>query len=152
MAELVFQVKTFPDLNTTQLYEILRLRSAVFVVEQDCVYQDIDDQDRKAHHILGYLGTKLVAYARCFPPGIYFREAAIGRIVIDVEYRGRDFGNQLVERSVLVIENVYETSAIKISAQQHLTKFYNAHGFFEVGEGYLEDEIPHIAMEYRKKE
>lgn len=151
MKELVFQVNTFPELNTTQLYEILRLRSEVFVVEQDCVYQDIDGKDQQAIHVLGYIGTELVAYARCFAPGIYFEEAAIGRIVTDARFRGNNFGHALVERSIWVIKNRYETTAIKISAQQYLISFYNSLGFLEVGEGYLEDGIPHIAMQYKEE-
>lgn len=150
MKKLVFQVASFPELNTTQLYELLRLRSAIFVVEQDCVYQDIDGEDPKALHILGYFGMELVAYARCFPPGDFFKEAAIGRILTHPVYRGRRFGHQLVERAILAVKESYETEEIKISAQQYLIQFYRHHGFYEVGEGYLEDNIPHIAMKYKK--
>ena len=146
MQDLDIQLRSFEQLSIYQLYEILRLRSEVFVVEQDCVYQDIDNKDNKALHVLGFSGNQLVAYTRCFAPGFYFDEAAIGRVVVAAEYRKYGFGHKIMEASVKAIERHYETTAIKLSAQQYLTKFYNSHGFSETGEGYLEDGIPHIAM------
>lgn len=139
-------VKEFNQLNTSELYEILQLRAEVFVVEQNCVYQDIDGKDQKALHILGYIKEKLVAYTRCFQPGDYFKEAAIGRVVVKKSQRNFQLGHQIMEASIQVIQIHFNTYEIKISAQTYLKKFYNNLGFLETGKEYLEDEIPHIAM------
>lgn len=139
-------IKTFDELSLQELYDILQLRSEVFVVEQDCVYQDIDGKDKGALHVLGKEGAKLVAYTRCFKPGDYFEEAAIGRVIVKEEYRKFGFGHKIMEASVKEIEQRYNTKTIKLSAQQYLTAFYESHGFIQTGEGYLEDGIPHIAM------
>lgn len=140
------EIKTFEELNPHELYEILRLRSEVFVVEQVCVYQDIDNKDFKALHILGYKNDKLVAYTRCFAPGIYFAEAAIGRVIVKEGERKFGYGHDIMKASVQAINDSYQTQTIKLSAQQYLIKFYNTHQFKEIGEGYMEDGIPHIAM------
>lgn len=139
-------IKSFSELSLDELYAILQLRSEVFVVEQDCVYQDMDGKDKKALHILGMEGQELVAYTRCFPPGVYFEEAAIGRVVVPKAFRGKDYGHQIMEASIQAIHKKYHTQAIKLSAQTYLIPFYEHHGFTTVGEGYLEDGIPHIGM------
>ncbi len=139
-------VKTFNELDIYELHELLQLRSEVFVVEQDCVYQDIDGKDLKALHIIGKINEKIVAYTRCFAPGIYFKEAAIGRVVVDMEHRKYKLGHKIMTASLEAIKQHYNTENIKLSAQTHLKKFYESHGFSQVGEGYLEDGIPHIAM------
>ena len=138
--------KTFNNLNIEELYEILRLRAEVFVVEQDCVYQDIDNKDKKALHVLGMKNGRLIAYTRCFKPGDYFDEASIGRVVVDAKERKYGYGHDILKESINRIEKTFNTTTIKLSAQQYLTKFYESHGFNQVGEGYLEDGIPHIAM------
>jgi len=140
------QTKTFTELTTTQLYDLLQLRSEVFVVEQDCVYQDVDGKDQKALHVLGYMGSKLVAYARIFKPGLYFDQASIGRVVVKAHERKFKHGYTIMEASIEAIKNHYNETTIKISAQTYLKKFYNNLGFKAVGEEYLEDGIPHIAM------
>lgn len=139
-------IKSFEELSLHELYQLLQLRAEVFVVEQDCVYQDIDGKDEKALHVLGFENDSLVAYTRIFPPGIYFSEAAIGRVVVRNTSRMNKFGHQIMEASVKGIEERFDTKTIKLSAQTYLTKFYESHGFEKVGEGYLEDGIPHIAM------
>lgn len=139
-------IKKFYELNLNELYSVLQLRSEVFVVEQDCVYQDIDGKDQKALHVLGYDGNQLVAYTRCFDKEIYFEEASIGRVIVKENYRKYGFGHQILEASVKAINDFYHTSTIKLSAQQYLIDFYKFHGFKTFGEGYLEDGIPHIAM------
>lgn len=139
-------VKTFEELKLHELYELLQLRAEVFVVEQDCVYQDIDGKDEKALHVLGYEEENLVAYTRIFPPGIYFKEAAIGRVVVKNSSRKNKFGHEIMRASIKAIEETFHTKSIKLSAQTYLTKFYESHGFEQIGEGYLEDGIPHIAM------
>lgn len=143
---MLIKEKTFEELTTAELYELLQLRSEVFVVEQDCVYQDIDGKDQKALHILGYENDRLVAYTRCFDRNIYFEEAAIGRVLVKKDARDRGFGHEIMKASVEAIRKHYQTDTIKLSAQQYLIKFYESHGFVTVGEGYLEDGIPHIAM------
>lgn len=139
-------VKEFEMFSLQELYDVLQLRTEVFVVEQDCVYQDIDGKDDKALHVIGKINGKVVAYTRCFAPGIYFKEAAIGRVVVDEAYRKDGYGLEIMQASIQAIEIHYKTRIIKLSAQTYLIKFYNALGFKEVGEGYLEDGIPHIAM------
>jgi len=143
---LKISTKTFQDLTTQELYDALQLRSEVFVVEQDCVYQDIDGKDQKALHVLGYKDNELVAYTRIFKPGDYFENASIGRVVVKKEARQFKYGYVIMEASIEAIAAHYNETAIKISAQTYLTKFYNNLGFKKVGEGYLEDGIPHISM------
>ena len=140
------KICTFEELDLQELYEVLQLRSEVFVVEQDCVYQDIDGKDQNALHVLGYEADKLVAYTRIFSPGFYFTEAAIGRVLVREKYRKHNYGHEILRASIKAIEEKFKTSAIKLSAQTYLTRFYESHGFSQVGEGYLEDGIPHIAM------
>ena len=139
-------IKKFNDLSPLELYEILQLRSEVFVVEQDCVYQDIDGNDQKALHIIGTVENKIIAYTRCFPPGDYFKEASIGRVVVKESQRKFKRGNQIMNNSIKAINNHYKTKIIKISAQCYLNKFYTYLQFKPIGEKYLEDGIPHVAM------
>ena len=143
---MIFTIKRFNELSTHELYAVLQLRAEVFVVEQDCVYQDLDNKDLDAYHVLGVLDTKIVAYARIFKPGDYFLESSIGRIVVKKEFRKFQYGYQLVQNSIQFIENNLQQNTILISAQSYLTKFYNSLGFIRVGEEYLEDGIPHIKM------
>ena len=137
----------FSSLNTDQLYRLLQLRSEVFVVEQDCVYQDIDGKDKKALHILGTVEGNIVAYTRVFKPGDYLERAAIGRVVVASDFRKRDFGKAIMQASIAAVENHFNTTAIGLSAQTYLLNFYNDLGFSALGETYLEDGIPHIYME-----
>lgn len=139
-------VKDFQQLTKTELYDLLQLRSEVFVVEQDCVYQDIDGKDEKALHVIGYKNQKLVAYTRIFKPGDYFNEASIGRVVVKQNQRQHKYGYDIMKASIEAIKDHFNTSAIRISAQTYLKTFYNNLGFKEVGEEYLEDGIPHINM------
>ena len=143
---VTFITKSFEQLLSSELYEILRLRAAVFVVEQDCVYQDIDNKDQKALHIIGSKNNKIVAYARILDQGVYFEEAAIGRVIIAQTERQFGYGHELVDTSIAGIYKNFGTKTIKISAQKHLEKFYQQHGFITIGQEYIEDGIPHIAM------
>lgn len=140
------RIKTFEELTIEELYQTLQLRSEVFVVEQDCVYQDIDGKDLKAIHIMGFKGAELVAYTRCFDKGYYFQEASIGRVIVKENQRKHGYGHDILKASIAEIKKRFQTSHIKLSAQQYLTKFYESHGFKKTGEGYLEDGIPHVAM------
>jgi len=143
---LIWKTMPFTYFTVKELYEVLQLRSEVFVVEQDCVYQDIDFKDQKALHVLGYKNEKLVAYTRIFKPGDYFEEASIGRVVVEQNERKYGYGHDLMKKSINVIETQLGTNTIHISAQTYLEKFYNTHGFVQTGKGYLEDGIPHIKM------
>lgn len=148
---LNIKVKTFSQLTTKELYDLLQLRSEVFVVEQDCVYQDIDGKDQKALHVLGFKDEVLVGYTRIFKPGDYFELASIGRVVVKENERKHKYGYVIMDASIKTIKDVFNTTDIKISAQCYLKRFYNNLQFFEVGEQYLEDGIPHIAMIYEDK-
>lgn len=143
---LNIEVKTFEDLTKQELYSLLKLRSEIFVVEQDCVYQDIDGKDEKALHILGFKNNKIVAYTRIFKPGDYFEFSSIGRVVVAKNERAFKYGYDIMNASITAIETHFKESKIKISAQAYLKTFYNNCGFKEIGEEYLEDDIPHIAM------
>jgi len=140
------KISAFNELSIVELYDLLQLRSEVFVVEQDCVYQDIDGKDQKALHVLGYKNEKLVAYTRIFKPGYYFKEASIGRVVVEQKERQYKYGYTIMNASIEAIKTYYNETIIRISAQTYLKRFYNNLDFKEVGEEYLEDGIPHIAM------
>ena len=146
-----FIVKTFSDLNTTELYEILQLRSEIFVVEQECVYQDIDFKDQNALHVFSRKNNKIITYTRIFKPGDYFKNASIGRVLVLASERKFGFGHGLMKASIATIKTYFNSDTITISAQKYLKKFYEAHYFTQVGEAYLEDGIPHIEMLYEIK-
>lgn len=139
-------IKSFKELTLKELYDLLQLRSEVFVVEQDCVYQDVDGKDKKALHVLGYKNDNLVAYTRIFKAGDYFEEASIGRVVVRENVRKFKYGYAIMNASIEAIKDNFVETVIRISAQTYLKRFYNELGFFEVGEDYLEDGIPHINM------
>ena len=139
-------VKSFEELSKKELYDLLALRAEVFVVEQDCAYQDVDGKDLLALHILGKTDDQLVAYARVFKPGAYFEDASIGRIVVKDSHRILGYGQQIVLASEEAIKTCFHTEKVKLSAQSYLKKFYSDMGYKSVGEEYLEDGIPHLAM------
>ena len=139
--------KKWSEVSLEELYSVLRLRSEVFVVEQDCVYQDIDNKDQKAIHLLGYINKELIAYSRLFNEGDYFKETSFGRAIIKKEKRGQGYGDELVKESLKTIKNYYGNKKVKISAQAHLKTFYSKHAFIAKGKEYLEDGIPHVSME-----
>ena len=136
----------FDALSREQLYALLRLRSEVFVVEQNCVFLDIDGQDEKAMHLLGFRATELVAYVRCFPKGISFAEASIGRVVTKPAARGGGLGHLLMAEAIRALQQQWEPQAIRIGAQAHLKAFYQQHGFVDMGLPYVEDGIDHLEM------
>lgn len=140
-------IKTFDQLSIHELYKFLKLRVDVFVVEQNCPYPDVDDKDQEALHIFYRKNDKIIAYARGFNAGIYHDKASLGRFIIQENFRGKNLGHKLVDESLNAIYEHYGKQPVHISAQQHLTGFYEQHGFKTLGEGYLEDGIPHIGME-----
>jgi ElaA protein len=143
---LNWKIKAFKELSAVEMYNLLQLRSEVFIVEQNCVYQDIDGKDEKALHLIGEFDQKIVAYARLFKPNDYFENASIGRVVVAEKYRAKKWGFQLMQQAILGIQNHYNETKITISAQLYLQKFYEILGFVKTSEMYLEDDIPHIQM------
>ena len=142
----IFQIKPFNELSVHEIYQILQLRSEVFVVEQNCVYQDIDYKDEKALHLFGNYQGKIVAYARLFKSGDYFDNASIGRVVINADFRDQKWGNILMQKAIEGILIHFEETKITISAQLYLQKFYESHRFVVTSNVYLEDDIEHIEM------
>jgi ElaA protein len=146
MSAVKWQIKRFNELSLLELYYVLQLRSEVFVVEQNCVYQDIDGKDEKAIHLLGELNGILVAYARMFQPNDYFEQASIGRVIVKPSHRELKLGHELMYQAINAIKEKFKVTQITISAQLYLKKFYQSHGFVQTSEMYLEDDIPHIEM------
>ena len=138
--------KTFYELDTEDLYQILRLRSEVFVVEQDCVYQDIDNKDQNAIHLYYKENNEIVAYTRIFKAGDYYENPCIGRVVVSKKNRGNDLGKKIMIDSMEYIKQNIKGEKIELSAQKYLDKFYKDLGFYKIGEDYLEDGIPHQRM------
>lgn len=138
---------SFEQLSTSELYAILRLRSEVFVVEQNCPYQDLDNKDQASHHLAGYINDSLACYARILPPGIaYTNYSSIGRVISAPAFRRTGAGRLLMPEAIRLTKQMYPTHQIKIGAQLYLLDFYQSFGFEPIGASYLEDNIPHISM------
>ncbi len=144
--EFHWQVKSFEQLSPVELFDYLKLRQAVFIVEQTCAYPDIDDTDKLAHHLLGYKGGLLVACARLIPANVTYEHPSIGRIATHAQARGSGLGRQLMTHCVSTMHDLYPGQTIKIGAQQYLENFYQSFGFETTSDVYLEDGIPHIDM------
>ena len=145
-ASIQWSIKPFHELSLTELYNCLQLRTLVFVVEQNCVFQDMDGKDAAALHLLAYDGEKNVACARLFDTGQCYDLSSIGRVVVHPEYRSLKLGHQLMIHAIEGIKTHYNKTNIKIGAQLYLKKFYESHGFVVSSEMYLEDDIEHIEM------
>jgi len=139
-------LKKFSELTPHELYTILQLRNEVFVVEQNCVYQDADDKDQQALHFMGWNDNRLAAYTRIIPPGVVYPEPSVGRVVTSPAERGTGIGKVLMEETIQQIYNLYGNTPIRIGAQFYLQKFYTSLGFQQTSEIYLEDGIEHIEM------
>ncbi len=148
--EINWQCRLFDALSAYELYAIIRLRNEVFVVEQNCVYQDADNKDPLCYHLCGWDNENLVAYARLVPPGISYSEPSIGRIVSSPLYRKHGAGRALVAKAMELCVLNFDKKSIKIGAQLYLKKFYESFGFSQCGEMYLEDGIPHTTMLYEE--
>ncbi len=148
---LSFQILAFDELTTHQLYDYLRLRSEVFVVEQNCVYQDLDNLDQIAHHVLVYEFNKLIGCARIIPAGQAYKEISIGRVIVAKEQRKKDIGIELMKFCIEHVNKNFGPQTIVLSAQAHLQEFYKKHNFVAYGEIYLEDGIPHVHMIRQKQ-
>ncbi len=142
-----WQLKSFEELTNKELYGILKLRAEVFIVEQNCAYQDLDGKDLKSFHLMGYnSNNELIAFSRILPPNISYPEVSIGRVVSSPNVRTTGIGKELMTQTLEEIKNKFGNVPIKISAQCYLKKFYEAFNFIALGEEYLEDDIPHIEM------
>ncbi|ASW42893.1 GNAT family N-acetyltransferase [Clostridium isatidis] len=144
-----FKIKTFDELSNEELYSILRLRSEIFVVEQNCVYQDMDNKDLKAFHLMAIDEGQIVAYLRILNKGVSYKEISIGRVVVKKEYRRRKLGLEIINRAIDYIKNIMKENEIRISAQVYAKNLYKKAGFKEVSEEYLEDDIPHVEMLFK---
>lgn len=146
-SNIIWQCAPFSALSATQLYAILKVRSEVFVVEQNCVYLDIDGLDARCLHLIGWADDQQVAaYLRVVPPGLKYAEVSLGRVVSSAAARGTGIGRQLLEKSLELVEKTYPGAAIRIQAQSYLEKFYQSFGFVTVSDVLLEDGIPHFMM------
>lgn len=146
MSSLEWRWLAFDALTGAELYAVLQLRSEVFVVEQHCVFQDMDGSDAQAMHLLGMQQGVLVAYARCFAAGCKFAEASIGRVLTHSSLRGSGAGHVLIEKAIAGLNQQWGAQAIRIGAQQRLEAFYRQHGFEKAGPHYLEDGLEHVEM------
>lgn len=141
-----FNCKSFDELTTVELYALLQLRSEVFVVEQNCVYQDVDGYDQAAQHLLMYLDDVLCAYSRLIAPGTKYKSASLGRVVTRDSARGGGHGKALMESAIEHCKRLWPQAGLTISAQAYLEEFYKNLGFETESEPYMEDDIPHIQM------
>lgn len=145
-ANIQWRFLAFGALSLHELYELLRLRSEVFVVEQACAFSDMDGADATAMHLLGTREGQLVAYARCFEAGVKFPEASIGRVATHASARGKGIGHMLIAQAIMRVEEHWGAQAIRIGAQSQLEHFYRQHGFVPDGGAYFEDGILHLQM------
>lgn len=141
-----WSIKTFEQLNPQELYSILQIRNAVFIVEQNCPYQDVDNKDLSAIHIFYQKEGNIVAYCRIMPAGLSYPEISIGRVLTVKSVRTQGLGKVLMEKAMQFIKEQWPKQNVRISAQEYLKEFYSSFGFKTIGSSYLEDDIPHIAM------
>lgn len=144
--QIQWLLRRFEELTPYQLYSILQLRNEVFVVEQNCVFQDADDKDQNSYHLMGFNENKLVAYTRIVPPKIIYELPSIGRVVTSPSVRNSGIGKELMKQSINAVYQLFDRQPIKIGAQHYLKRFYESFGFQQAGEMYLEDGIEHVYM------
>lgn len=146
MTQVIWHYKTFEQLTPKELYKILQLRLDVFVIEQQCFYQDMDDKDFVSSHLWAEINGNVVAYARILGPGISYADASIGRVISNPAFRGMSLGKQLMENAIEIIHANFIGAKYGSALQAYLVRFYSNLGFKQVSEEYLEDDIPHIEM------
>ncbi|MGL5723757.1 GNAT family N-acetyltransferase [Cetobacterium sp.] len=144
-------IKKFNELSSSELYEILKVRSEVFIVEQNCPYNDVDGKDYKSTHIMIKKGDSIAAYIRTIPAGISYETSSFGRVLVSKEFRGEGLAKLIVEAAIKQLFEVENVNSITIGAQHYLEKFYSSFGFKTISEIYLEDDIPHVDMILVKK-
>ena len=143
------QVKSFQELSLEEFHDIIALRIQIFIIEQNCPYQEVDGKDKLAHHLFFKNEMdEIIAVTRILPQGISYTEVAIGRVVVHEDYRGTGLGNQLMADSMNFVKDEYGKVPVRLSAQKHLENYYGNHGFKSTGKEYLEDGIPHVEMLY----
>ena len=143
------QVKSFQELSLEEFHDIIALRIQIFIIEQNCPYQEVDGKDKLAHHLFFKNEMdEIIAVTRILPQGISYAEVAIGRVVVHEDYRGTGLGNQLMSDSMNFVKDEYGKVPVRLSAQKHLENYYGNHGFKSTGKEYLEDGIPHVEMLY----
>jgi ElaA protein len=144
---IYWQCKSFSELTSVEIYKILQLRNEVFVIEQNCIYQNMDNKDQEAFHIMAWEQERIIAYARLLKPGISYPDAAsIGRVCVSISFRREELGKLVVKKSIAEIDHLFGPISIKISAQLYLKYFYESFSFVQLGDVYLEDGIEHILM------
>lgn len=143
---ITFAYKPFNELTLHELYAILQLRSEVFVVEQNCVFQDADDKDQASYHVMAWKNNLLAGYTRLVPAGVAYAEPSIGRVVTSPKMRNTGIGRTLMQYSIRTLYDLYGKTTIAIGAQLYLRKFYESLGFQQCSDVYLEDGIQHIKM------
>jgi ElaA protein len=144
-------MRSLESLESLELYKIVKLRNDVFVVEQKCPYEEFDNKDIEAMHIYLKDDDKIVAYLRVLPPGVSYKEASIGRVLVSKKYRGNGYGRRIMKKGMDYCKTHYPGN-IKISAQTYLKEFYKSLGFKKISDVYLEDNIAHIDMIYNDQE
>ncbi|WP_270304841.1 GNAT family N-acetyltransferase [Terrisporobacter petrolearius] len=145
-----WKIKKFNELNIEEIYKILALRNEIFIVEQDCPYLDCDDKDLNSYHLFLRENGEIVSYLRILEKGVSYDEISIGRVAVKKSYRGKGISRKMMQKAIEFIENNLSENTIKIQAQAYLLDFYSSLGFKAVSEEYLEDNIPHIDMIYKK--
>ena len=138
--------RPFAELSNNEVYAILRLRSEIFVVEQNCVFLDADNKDQLSYHLMGWQNNELAAYTRLVPPGVIYAEPSIGRVVTSITARGSGIGRELMKQSIIECRRIFGEQTVRIGAQYYLLDFYSSLGFVPTGGIYPEDGIPHIQM------
>lgn len=146
MLQISWKCQPFNSLTPYELYAIIRLRNEVFVVEQNCVFQDADDKDQQCYHLMGLIENRMAAYARLVPAGVCYHYISIGRVITSPAFRKSGAGKALMQKAIEECYRLFNEQTIKIGAQFHLKKFYESFGFLQSSEVYLEDNIPHIEM------
>jgi len=143
--------KNFDELTNAELYEIIKLRIDIFVVEQNCPYNELDRKDYKSIHHFIKENDEIIAYLRMIPKGISYEESSIGRFIVKKDFRGRGYAKKILNNAIKYIQKEWNEFQIRLSGQKYLEKFYNEQGFETVSDVYLEDDIPHVEMLYNKK-
>ena len=146
MKDVVWKIKEFNELSVNELYQILKIRQEVFIVEQTCYYLDADGYDEKAIHLWAEKEGEILAYCRIFKEGVKYEEPSIGRVLTNLNFRNFKLGKILMKLALELIEARLGSKKVRISAQDYLIKFYNEFGFYDTGKKYLEDDIPHTEM------
>jgi len=144
--KIKWEIKSFQELTTADLYKIIQARIDIFMLEQNCCYRDCDDKDLHSDHLIGWHDNTIIAYSRLIPPSISYEERSIGRVLVREEYRKFGIGKELMQQAITYLSPEVSPQPIRISAQLYLQKFYQELGFQQTSEEYLEDNIPHIQM------